>query len=466
MQAARSHRALLLTLLLPWGLQANGQLAQGPDPAIRANIDQVVLRCLHEDGTPSASIALVESDQLFYAKAYGLSDLEAKSAAVRTTRYQLASISKTFTAQAMLLLEADGKLSLDDTVSKWYPELTSASGVTLRQLLNHTSGYPDHYPESYPAGPKGRATTPDTIIEDWGRHSLLFVPGTQYHYSNLEYEIAGRIIEKVSGQRLFAFMQERIFNPLHMSNTIDLDTIPNRSTAVATGYEQTALAGLKPAPYEGPGWSFGSGQVVTTATDLALWDIAFLKHATLPAAQLAEELQPARLANGSTYPSALGLFTSHDDYGLRLYHTGGGLGFLAVNMVFPDTRRSLVILTNTNAQQTYLKIADELTYLLVQPSENDRLARRVFTELQNGQLDRSLLSEDLNHYLNAERLRDYTSSLSSLGPIEAFSLSHEETVYRLTTRDYDVIAGGKRLRLHLLLLPTKMVQDVTITLAH
>ena len=110
----------------------------------------------------------------------------------------------------MLLLAADGKLSLDDTVSKWYPELTSASAVTLRQLLNHTSCYPDHYPESYPAGPKGRATTPDSIIEDWGRHPILFAPGTQYHYSNLEYEIAGRIIEKVSGQRLFTFMQERI----------------------------------------------------------------------------------------------------------------------------------------------------------------------------------------------------------------------------------------------------------------
>ena len=82
--------------------------------------------------------------------------------------------------------------------------------------------------------------------------------------------------------------------------------------------------------------------------------------------------------------SALGLFTSHDDYGLRLYHTGGGLGFLAVNMVFPDARRGLVILTNTNAQQTYLKIADELSYLLVPPSENDLFARRIFTELQNG----------------------------------------------------------------------------------
>lgn len=119
--------------------------------------------------------------------------------------------------------------------------------------------------------------------------------------------MAGRIVEKVSGKPLFKFMQERIFRPLHMDATIDLDTIQDGSSALATGYTQTALAPLEPAPYEGPGWSFGSGQVVTTAQDVALWDAAFLKRQLLPARQAAEEVTPANLANGSTYPSALGL---------------------------------------------------------------------------------------------------------------------------------------------------------------
>ena len=374
-----------------------GQSGQGPDPALRSGIDQIVSRCLREDGTPSASIALVKEGQLFYVAAYGLADLKTKSPAMATTRYQLASISKTFTAQAVLLLEADGKLSLNDNVSKWYPDLTSASTVTLRQLLNHTSGYPDHYPESYPAGTKGNATLPDSIIEEWGHHPLLFAPGTRFHYSNLEYEIAGRVVEKVSGQPLFRFLQRHVFIPLHMDETIDLDTVPNGSNALATGYEQIALADLCAAPYEGSGWSFGSGQVVTTAKDVALWDIAFLKGTNLPVAQRIEELEPAPLENGATYPSALGLFTSQDQYGKRFYHTGEGQGFLTANMIFPETSRAVVVLTNTNAKQTYLKIIDELTFLLVPATQKDSLARRIFTGLQSGTLDHSLLSDDLRN---------------------------------------------------------------------
>jgi len=209
---------------------------------MQTKMDEVVRRCLREDGTPSASVAIVEGGRITYIAAFGDAVMRPKSAATETTRYQLASISKTFVAQAVLLLEADGKLSLEDRVSKWYPSLTGAADVTLRELLNHTSGYPDHYPESYPAGAKAKAAEPDQIIEEWGHHPLLFTPGTQFHYSNLEYEIAGRIVEKVSRRPLFQFMQERIFVPLHMDATIDLDTIPNGSPALATGYTQTALA--------------------------------------------------------------------------------------------------------------------------------------------------------------------------------------------------------------------------------
>jgi hypothetical protein len=232
------------------------------DLAMRRQIDQAIRRCLQADGAPSASVAIVMDNHLAYANAFGEAVLATHLPASTATRYQLASVSKTFTAQAGLLLVADSTLSLNDPVSRWFPDLTGASQITVRELLNHTSGYPDHYPESYPAGPKGTAVSPDRIINEWGHHQLLFPPGTQFHYSNLEYEIAGRIVENVSGEPLFQFMQEHIFGPLPMTSTIDLDTIPDGSTALATSYVQNALAPLQPAPYEGPGWSFGSGQVV------------------------------------------------------------------------------------------------------------------------------------------------------------------------------------------------------------
>ena len=112
------------------------------------------------------------------------------------------------------------------------------------------------------------------------------------------------------------------------------------------------------------GWSFGSGQVVTTAQDVALWDVAFLERHVLPREQAAEEVTPARLANGSTYPYTLGLFVSHEQGVLRYYHSGQGQGFEAINMIYPDSSKAIVVLTNTSAKPTFMKIADELKHCI------------------------------------------------------------------------------------------------------
>lgn len=447
-------------LVLTSTASAYGQII---DQAIRGQIDQSIQRCLQADGTPSASVAIVIDDHLVYTNAFGEAVLATHVPASTATRYQLASISKTFTAQAVLLLVAYGKLSLNDPVSRWFPDLTGATQVTVRELLNHTSGYPDHYPEGYPAGPKGAAATPDHIINEWGHHPLLFPPGTQFHYSNLEYEIAGRIVEKISGVPLFQFMQEHIFRPLQMTSTMDLDTIPDGSPALATGYVQNALAPVQPAPYEGPGWSFGSGQVVTTAEDVARWDAAFLQHRVLPEREAAEEVTMARLTNGTSYPSALGLFVSREDAPLRYYHTGQGLGFEAINLIYPEIHMAFVVLTNTNVKATYLKIANQLTYLLVPPNKDERFARKVFAGLQQGQPDRSVFSEDLNKYMTDAILAEYRSSLGSLGPVQSFTEASAHVTDGLETRDYNITVGGHALRLHLLLLPDGRLEDAAIT---
>jgi D-alanyl-D-alanine carboxypeptidase len=450
----------LVPLMLAGTTSAYGQTI---DLAMRRQIDQATQRCLQADGTPSASVAIVMGDHLAYANAFGEAVLTTHLPASTATRYQLASISKTFTAQAVLLLEADGKLSLNHPVSRWFPNLTGASQITVRELLNHTSGYPDHYPESYPAGPKGAAASPDRIINEWGHHALLFPPGTQFHYSNLEYEIAGRIVEKVSGEPLFQFMQEHIFGPLRMTSTMDLDTIPEGSAALATGYIQIALAPLQPAPYEGPGWSFGSGQVVTTAEDVARWDAAFLQHRVLPEREAAEEVTMARLASGATYPSGLGLFISRDKSPVHYYHTGEGLGFEAINLIYPEAHMAFVVLTNTNVRATYLKIANQLIYLLVPPNQDELFARKLFAGLQHGQPDKSVFSEDLNKYMSDAIIAEYRSSLGSLGPVQSFAEAGAHVTDGLETRDYNITVGGHSLKLHLLLLPDGRLEDLAIT---
>lgn len=432
------------------------------DAAMKEQIAQAVQRCLATDGTPSASVAIIVDEHIAYTKAFGNAVMSPAVPASATTRYQLASLSKTYTAQSVLLLAAVGKLSLSDPVSRWFPDLTDASHISVLQLLNHTSGYPDHYQQSYPAGPRAAAASPDRIIAKWGHHPLLFPPGTQFHYSNLEYEIAGRIVEKVSGEPLFQFMQERIFRPLGMLSVMDLDKVPDGSHVLATGYVQIAVAPLQAAPYEGPGWSFGAGQVVTTAEDVARWDQAFLQHRILPAREALEEVTPAQLAGGKTYPAALGLFVSHEGDQTHYYHTGEGLGFESINLVYPDAHMAFVVLTNTNVAPTYLKIANELTYLLLPPTKSEAFARKVFAGLQAGRPDRTVFSDDLNRYINPATLAAYRSSLEPLRLVQSFTQVRSQTTDGLKTMDYDVVAGGHSLKLHLLFLPDGKLEDASI----
>lgn len=147
---------------------------------------------------------------------------------------------------------------------------------------------------------------------------------------------------------------------------------------------------------------------------------------------------------------------------IRYYHSGEGLGFEAVNMIYPELSLALVVLTKTNVTPTYLKIADELGYLLLPATANDTRARTLFTQLQSGSLDRSTLSDGLNRYLTPGKLREYSSSLGPLGAVEAFSLRSTQTTDGRTAREYDVIVGGKRVHMHLLLLPSDKLEDVSV----
>ncbi len=202
---------------------------------------------------------------------------------------------------------------------------------------------------------------------------------------------------------------------------------------------------------------------MTTAEDVARWDAAFLQHRVLPEREAAEEVTMARLANGGTYPSALGLFVSRENSPIHYYHTGEGLGFEAINLIYPEAHMAFVVLTNTNVKATYLKIANQLTYLLVPPNKDEIFARKVFAGLQHGQPDRSVFSEDLNKYMSDAMLAEYRSSLGSLGPVQSFTVASAHVTDGLETRDYNITVGGHALRLHLLLLPDGRLEDAAIT---
>ena len=430
---------------------------------MQADVTRVIERTVKRDGTSSASIAIAQDGKIVFAEAYGTAQDSPHLPALASTRYQLASISKTFTAQAILLLAARQRLSLEDPVSRWYPTVTDGDQVTLRHLLEHTSGLPDQYQPTYPAGPRSVDTTPDKIIAEWGHHPLLFRPGTRFHYSNLEYILAGRIVEKASGMPLFQFMQQEIFKPTQMTSVLDLDHLDPATKDVATGYLRTGLGPFRPAPIEGVSWSFGSGQVLASARDIAKWDIAFLDKRLLPAKEAAEQVKPAQLADGSTYPSGLGLFSGKSEQRLRYYHAGQGMGFETINMIYPREKLAIVVLTNSSGTGTAARILDQLTFLLLPPTSNETFARDCFTGLQQGTLDRKVMSEDLQHFLTGRVAKDYMESLRPLGALTSLTATRHETVDGLETRDYDVSVEGKDLLMHMLLLPDGRLEDLTVT---
>src|SRR5262245_4222716 len=195
---------LALAAALP--LRAYAQLA----PETTRAIDAIVVKSLEDKSVPSVSIAIVKGGKLAYAQAYGIARLDGELKATPQMRYKIGSNTKQIVAAAMLLLVEDGKLSLDDRVGRFLPDLTRANEITVRQLLSHTAGYLDYYPLDYVAPFMEKATTVDAILANWGKRPLSFEPGSKWEYSNTGYAIAGRIIEIASGMPLDVFIRSRI----------------------------------------------------------------------------------------------------------------------------------------------------------------------------------------------------------------------------------------------------------------
>ena len=204
--------AVIVVIVLGFAAQAFSQTRLAPDSAEK--IDKLVTETLARTGVPSASIAVVKDGALVYVKAYGDAKIEPKTPATTQMRYSIGSISKQITAAAILLLQEQGKLSLDDKVAKYIPDLTRANEVTIRQLLSHTSGYQDYWPQDYVMKPMLEPITARKLMDTWAKIPLDFEPGAKWQYSNTNYVIAGVIVEKVARMPFFQFLQQNIFKPL------------------------------------------------------------------------------------------------------------------------------------------------------------------------------------------------------------------------------------------------------------
>ena len=432
-----------LTISLAAAMAASSLHAAPLDPA---KIDAAVKSAMDANETPSAQVAVVEDGHIVFSKAYGDARLEPALAATTKTRYEIASVSKEFTAAAALLLVEDGKLSLDDHVAKWFPDLTGADQITVRQLLSHTAGVSDFWPQDYVMLPVTKPTTPMAVMNDWAKKPLDFKPGDDWQYSNTGYIVAGEIIEKVSGQPLFAFVNDRILKPVGITDAVDISA-ENLKAPDALGYERRALAPNRPTPPDGAGWFYGSAYLGLTAEDVAKWDISFLKKSLLKPSSYVTETTTIKLNNGKDTGYAMGLFVSKSNGHTLVEHDGEGAGSLTENRIYPDDGLAIVVLTNTMSGNAMIEIADRIAYMALPPSGEDAHIRQVFEGLQAGKIDRADFTDNCNGYMTEATVADFKSTLGPLGEPGTFSLTRTELRGGMEYRGYRIRAGRKTLSL-------------------
>jgi len=471
---AAACRSILPLILILSCAPAMAQLA----PETVQQVDSIAAKALADTGEASLSIAIVKDGKLAYAQAYGAARLEPRVAATPDMRYKIGSNSKQFLAVAALKLAEEGKLSLDDKVARYFPQLTQAKDITLRQLLSHTAGYSDYYPLDYVSPAMARATTPDAIVANWGRKPLNFAPGQRWEYSNTNYVIAGRMLEKASGQPLEALIRSRITDRLDMHSAIDLTTTDWRAAqaANATGYERYALGPLREARPEGRNWVWAAGQLAMTASDLARWDIALLDGTLLNPASRAALVTEARLTNGHGTGYALGLQVDRTANGHeRWHHSGGMAGFISRNLLYPADGMALVVLSNGPGPATYAATAQLEKLLLELPRSAGTAAapdaaadaslaqvRKLFAQLQAGQPDRSMMTGDLLSYFTDDVVADYAASLAPLGEATEIQEAYMEQRGGMVYRAYRVAAAGGKVRVTTYFTPDGLLDQFLV----
>jgi len=397
-------------------------------------IDVYVKSQMQKRQIPGLQLAVVQKGKIIKSQSYGLASLELKTPVTDETMFEIASNSKQYTAGGIMLLVQDGKLSLDDRITKYLSGLPQTyNAITVRHLLNHTSGVKD-YIEEFQLNRRLDYTNQE-LVDRVGANELNFPPGENARYSTTGYLLLGLIIEKVTGKFYGEFLQERIFEPLGMSRTrtINLmEIIPNR----ASGYrmEKGILSnGRYVAQTLRAGADIG---LMTTALDTVKWDAALNTNKIFTQSSLDAMFTPARLKNGSIayndWNSNFGLGWFIDDYfGHRNINHGGTFitGFNAEISRYVDEKLTVIILTNRVQSDPYtigMSIAGMLNpelrvphQLKPQPDVNPQRSQKLkqfLSSVASGAIDSAQMTEGFRSRFSYDAL-NYTTSKSEIPAI-------------------------------------------------
>jgi CubicO group peptidase (beta-lactamase class C family) len=327
------------------------------------------------NGSPGFAVLVVKNGRAAFKQGYGLADLQAKTPVTSSTNFRLASVTKQFTAMAIMLLVHDGKLSYDDKLERFFPEFPSyGRSITIRQLLTHTSGLPDYediYEEKF-RGAAGDAGAVPQITDDGVLKLLeeqtrgMFAPGTQWHYSNSGYAVLSRVVETVSGESFPEFLKQRIFDPVGMRNTVAFVKGRNEVPHRAFGYRQQQGHWID-SDQSATSAVLGDGGIYSSIDDLQKWDAALANHTVLSATEVNVALRAvavpggARRNDGTPVQYGFGWFLDPYHGRARMHHYGETSGFRTTIQRFVDERLTIIILSNrreADVDALALKITD------------------------------------------------------------------------------------------------------------
>lgn len=426
--------------------------AQAISPAEAAEIDAAVAATMKQTETPSVQLAVVRGGKIVYSRAYGKAS-DSLGAATTAMPYQVASNSKQFTAMGLLLLEDEGKLRLDDPVAKWVPGITGGDRMTIRQMLSHTAGLQDYWPQDYSFVDMSRPTTPQYIVDKWAKKPLDYQPGTQWQYSNTGYTVAGLILEKAAGEPMLRYLQRRLFQPLGMQVMSQDDAVGPK---YVMGYQRNALGPVRPITVPGRAWMFATGELAMNAESLARWNIARLSRALVPAEDWAAQEQPVIKTDGTTTGYGLGVFTATVRGRRVIHHSGGAVGFVTQNWVYPDSKASITVLTNADfgGAASSLVPAIEKIVLPATPvisaaeTGREEDVRRMVADIAAGRVDPARTTANLRYYFKPVTLSDYRASLRQLGPLTGVTMNGSPRLRGgFVMRSYTLDFGGRKMAL-------------------
>ena len=337
----RSHFLLIAMISLSTGSATH---ANSPGNEVDA------LMSRYDGAVPGASLLVIQEGKLVVQRGYGLSDVEHGIEAGPTTNYRLASVTKQFTASAILLLAEDGKLTLDDRLRHWLPSLPRADdAITLRQLLTHTSGLVD-YEDVMADGSTEQLRDADVLRLLESQDRTYFKPGSEYRYSNSGYALLALIVERACAMPYQDFLRERIFLPLGMHDTLAYvrggPEVPHR----AFGYSEIEGQWIR-TDQSTTSAVLGDGGIYSSIEDLAKWDAALYDDRLLSDASRAAAFTTQVQVVGEPYPAGYG-------YGWRitgdsLWHSGETIGFRNVILRYPRQHLTVILLSNRDDPQPY-----------------------------------------------------------------------------------------------------------------